>query len=87
MHQATRAVCNDGAPWQKGTTIIANYNGIQTLNLPCQGGHKHVSLESRAPNGQAWASTASAYWPGFADNGLRLGHGRQDCHTTGVGPI
>ena len=67
VHRANRAVCNDGAPWRKDTAIIANFNGIKELDLPCQGGHKHISLESRAPNGQAWTSIASAYWPGFAE--------------------
>ena len=55
---ATRAVCNDGAPWEKRTSIISNFAGIMGLDLPCQGGHTHIRLEGKDAEGRAWTSVA-----------------------------
>ena len=62
---ATRDVCMDGAPWCKPTTIIANFEGIQALECRCKGGHDHLPLVGRAPDGRSWMAIACPYWPGF----------------------
>ena len=63
---ACRSPCLDGAPWEKPTAIVSNFVGILDANGGCPGGHKHIVLSGKAPDGRSWTAVASPYWPAFA---------------------
>jgi len=70
--RATRDVCMDGAPWRKPTALDSNHSAVQQLTCRCCGGHDHVTLEGKAPDGRNWTAVASPYWPQFADRMARV---------------
>ena len=64
--RAYRHQCLDGAPWAKLTVVVSNEPAISEVQGFCQGGHDHIVLEGRDPQGVAWTKRASSYWPPFA---------------------
>ena len=54
--------CQWGMPWMKPTRLAANYVEIQRLARTCQGGHVHVVLRGKGPDG-AWRTTQAASYP------------------------
>ena len=56
-----------GAPWRKGTVVIANRHNVEGVHRSCPSTpHTHIKLEGKAPDGRSWTAVAGPYWPAFA---------------------
>ena len=55
----TRPVCQDGAPWQKYTTIKAASQVVESLSARCNCNEHQIKLRGKAPDGRWWTAHAS----------------------------
>ena len=63
---ATLAVCFDGVPWQKRTSLVSDREEFSCMNAECVGCAKHQLLAGKAPCGRNWTQVACPYWLQFS---------------------
>ena len=60
-YDGTRPVCQDGAPWQKYTTVKATSPVIEAISARCYCKGRAIQLKGKAPDNRWWTAHASAY--------------------------